>query len=267
MSPFPLTLSPYLYTNGLEFSARIRLRSHLHAHTLTLTPSMSSVPGVLDSRQSPDDPTLFHVFNTQIIILATVIAGICYGFLKMLCFNCYSLLLRSKHQYSKRMQYFLLVYVVVLFLLSTGVMVQEIIIMNLASFPPADMGLETYISVLLKLSGIPYTTVPIVCATDGLLAILYQGIPRAGEWALKAALLILALASVALGLMTFVTLNLLPFSATLVNSILSTLLCGRIIYIQRRFSNLLGTTMSRQSPYTRIVLMCIESSALIVVIG
>ncbi|KAF9559960.1 hypothetical protein CPC08DRAFT_762997 [Agrocybe pediades] len=127
-------------------------------------------------------------------------------------------------------------------------------------------------TILTSPSGIPYATPPIIWGADGLLVwrciILYQGIPRAGEWALKAALGILSLTSLGLGIMTFWPFNnFVAFSATFVNIILSGLLSTRIIYIQRRLSNLLGSELSHQSPYTKIVMMCIESSALIVAIG
>ncbi|KAF4610043.1 hypothetical protein D9613_010484 [Agrocybe pediades] len=57
------------------------------------------------------------------------------------------------------------------------------------------------------------------------------------------------------------------FLTPIVNIILTGLLAARILYQQTRLSKLLGSAMSRQSPYTKIAMMCIESSALIVLVG
>ncbi|KAF9559957.1 hypothetical protein CPC08DRAFT_708420 [Agrocybe pediades] len=65
--------------------------------------------------------------DTELLVITTVIAGISYGFPTTLCFNCFSLLLKSKHlPYSRRMRPFFLFYVAVMFLLGTGAMIEEI---------------------------------------------------------------------------------------------------------------------------------------------
>jgi len=57
------------------------------------------------------------------------------------------------------------------------------------------------------------------------------------------------------------------FLTPAVNIILASLLAARILYQQNQISKLLGPEMKRESPYTKIATMCIESSALIIVVG
>ncbi|KAF9559958.1 hypothetical protein CPC08DRAFT_708421 [Agrocybe pediades] len=169
------------------------------------------------------------------------------------------------------MRLFLLFYVVGMFLLSTGAMIQEIIAIN------ADYLLEMGVAKPLghdvtSLVLLPFTTPLIVWGADGLMMwrciILYQGIPRAGEWALKVVLVILSLTTLGIGASSFVPAfnHPLLLSTPVVNIVLAAMLSGRILYMQRRLSKLLGSASGRpQSPYIKIAAMCIESSALIVV--
>lgn len=57
------------------------------------------------------------------------------------------------------------------------------------------------------------------------------------------------------------------FLTPAVNIILSILLAARILYQQARISKLLGPDMKRVSPYTKIITMCTESCALIILVG
>jgi len=96
---------------------------------------------------------------------ATVIAGILYGFLTLLFFNCVTLLLRSKRLYSKRMRTFFAIYVTSMFLLSTGAMIQEIIILNQIFLDVT--GRRSFRVTFSNL--IPATTPFIIWGADGLL--------------------------------------------------------------------------------------------------
>ncbi|KAF9558622.1 hypothetical protein CPC08DRAFT_709449 [Agrocybe pediades] len=225
--------------------------------------------------------------SLESLMIATVVAGICYGILAMLCFNCFAVLLRSKsHLYpsSKRVRAFLLVYVVIMFLLSTGALVQQIGLM-ISTF--LRLGVDGMVRVEVGMSPwdfalVPYTMSLIIWGADGLLMwrciILYQGIPRTGEWLIKVLLVILLLASLGFGMCYYVTQAMhsdiagsLPFVITIVtptvNFILTGLLAVRILYQQVQLRRLLGSAWSRQSPYTNIAMICIESSALIVVVA
>ena len=53
--------------------------------------------------------------------------------------------------------------------------------------------------------------------------------------------------------------------STLVNIILAVLIVSRLIYYQRHIRNTLG--VEHGSPYTNIITMCVESSALVVISG
>ncbi|KAF9559959.1 hypothetical protein CPC08DRAFT_496808 [Agrocybe pediades] len=227
----------------------------------------------------------------EMTIAATVTAGICYGFLAMLCYNCFSVLLQATHLYSRRMRLFFLAYVITMFLLSTGALVQQIgyMIWNFKSLVESSLwssispwGLDT--------SPMPYTMPFILWGTDGLLMwrclILYQGIPRAGNWTIKILLVFLSLTSLGTGISYYyvsqnqdvpnpnwinfvigtsrVSLELLIPS---VNFILTSLLAARILYKQARLRTILGSARRRSSPYTKIAMICIESSALIVVVA
>ncbi|KAF4610044.1 hypothetical protein D9613_010487 [Agrocybe pediades] len=238
---------------------------------------------------SPSFNDLGGELGMEVIMAATVTAGICYGFLAMLCYNCFSVLLRAKHLYSRRMQLIFLAYVVTMFLLSTGALVQQIgyMIWNFKSlvepslwFSISPWGLAT----------IPYTMPFILWGTDGLLMwrclILYQGIPRAGDWTIKILLIILSLTSLGTGISYYyvsqnqdvlnpnwinfvigtsrVSLEVLIPS---VNFILTSLLAARILYKQAQLRTILGSARRRSSPYTKTAMICIESSALIVVVA
>jgi len=109
-----------------------------------------------------DDFGLFYTF--EMIMIATVLSGILYGIFAMLYFNCISLLLKSKHLYSKRMRPFLIIYTTSMFLLSTGAIIQEIIILNLTL---ELIGWESYQD--MTFNRIPVTTPFIIWGADGLL--------------------------------------------------------------------------------------------------
>ncbi|KAF4612923.1 hypothetical protein D9613_010920 [Agrocybe pediades] len=224
-------------------------------------------------------PAYYH--SLESLMIATVIAGICYGILAMLCFNCFAVLLRSKpHLYpsSKRVRAFLLVYVVIMFLLSTGALVQQIGLM-ISTF--LQLGIDEVVRAKVGVSPwdfatVPYTMPLIIWGADGLLMwrcmILYQGIPRAGEWLIKVLLVILSLASLGSGISNYVIQGslfsiIIIILTPIVNFILTSLLAVRILYQQMRLRRLLGSAWSQQSPYTNIAIICIESSALIVVVA
>ncbi|KAF4610038.1 hypothetical protein D9613_010489 [Agrocybe pediades] len=106
---------------------------------------------------------------------------------------------------------------------------------------------------------------------------------RIGEWVLNNALGILSVASLASGILYYTSqvkdaaaagcleqalpLVALTWLTPIVNIILAGLLSARIFRMQTNLSELLGSSMSQQSRYTRIAMICIESSALIVVVG
>ncbi|KAF4610042.1 hypothetical protein D9613_010485 [Agrocybe pediades] len=192
--------------------------------------------------------------SLDLAMVATITAGICYGFLAMLCFNCFSVLLRSKHMYPGRMRLCFLSYVVIMFLLSTGALVQQI----------GFMIWDFKVLVVPWLLGTPN---------------LWQ----TGGTTPYALPIIMISASLGTGISYFRTVSqttpiinpditdmsplVIVILVPLVNFILTSLLAVRILYQQARLRRLLEPASSWQSSYTKIVMICVESSALIVVVG
>ncbi|KAF9559962.1 hypothetical protein CPC08DRAFT_818502 [Agrocybe pediades] len=211
----------------------------------------------------------------DMLAIAIVLSGICYGFLAMLFFNCYLLLRRSKppHPTSRRRS-FLLIFIVSMFLLSTGAMVQEIVTLHLNFLK--TFGLAPSIATRSFFADIPVTAPIIICGADGLSAwrclILYEGVSKVRRRALNICLGFLSLASLASTICYYLAQHfnnpslavLSTFLTPIVNIILACLLAARIFYQQARLSKVLGSPLE---PYTKVATMCIESSALIVVVG
>ncbi|KIM43524.1 hypothetical protein M413DRAFT_382915 [Hebeloma cylindrosporum] len=207
----------------------------------------------------------------ELRMLGTIISAITYGIVVSLSGNCFFLLLKKRGIYSSRMRLFLLIYVTIMLLLSTLAIMQTVRTTTVFIFQ-ADLP--------LVIGNIPAALPLIIWGADGFMiwrcAVLYQDVPRVPRFIVLVLLSFLSITSLVCGVM-----SLIPFSirfligtdgifstvvtlfSTLVNIILAALIILRLIRHQRHIRKVLGA--QHGSPYSKVITMCVESSALIVI--
>ncbi|KAF8812852.1 hypothetical protein BYT27DRAFT_6403600 [Phlegmacium glaucopus] len=96
-------------------------------------------------------------------------------------------------------------------------------------------------------------------------AMLYGGVSRRRRIALIAVLVVLGLSSLASGVLSFMfTMTFILTGVTVILNIFTAILITlRIVYFERYVRGAMG--VERNSPYMTVVIICIESSALIIV--
>ncbi|KAF8153637.1 hypothetical protein BJ912DRAFT_1152286 [Pholiota molesta] len=182
----------------------------------------------------------------------------------------------SSSVYSPRMQRILLGYIAVMTLFSTGALVQNVIYVQNLLFSSYDIDSKS-----AELGALIYTAVSItlpfaVSGADGLMAwrcwVLYQGVRRplrVSVCCILTFLIICSLASAALTLIlpngNFAPATPLLAVTTTVNLVFSALIVSRLLYHERCLQTLLGVQEKGTSPVRRVIAMCVESCALIVV--
>ena len=241
----------------------------------------------------------------EIMMLGTIISAIAYGIVIVLSGNCFLLLQKKRSTYSNRMRLFLLIYVVVMFLLSTLAIVQSIWGITALIFQDTNLPL---------LVGASPATLPLaIWGADGFMVgvilshkskasmglqlqiwrciVLYQDVARGPRILVIFLLSLLSIVSLGrsssprtfvlqvshgvqgCGVVMFLDLDLSSFFAvtvlislsTIVNIILALLIILRLIRHQRYIRKVLGA--EHGSPYSKVITMCVESSALIVIIS
>ncbi|KDR67707.1 hypothetical protein GALMADRAFT_1074002 [Galerina marginata CBS 339.88] len=228
-------------------------------------------------------PTL-HTELTALI--AVILGGIFQPIVTWLCISSFKVFWKEQDRCSTRKRHFLLTYTVAMALLSTLAFFQDMLTTTTAIFPilpPPSIGVLHDRTQSIPLA-LPFS----IWAADGLMmwrcAALYQGISRGSRLVLLSSLGFLGLISLGSGILLFL-IPFLPFQfqfsgnlpwadilgqpfflislSTIANITLSTSIILRIFYHQKRLRLVLGT--SHGSVYTRIIVMCVESCALIVV--
>ncbi|KIM43508.1 hypothetical protein M413DRAFT_25866 [Hebeloma cylindrosporum] len=194
-------------------------------------------------------------------MLGTIISAIAYGIVISLSGNCFLLLLKKRGIYSTRMRLFLLTYVAVMLLLSTLATIMSIWGITFVLFQGVDLPSPHFISSPL-LDVYSPTALPLtIWGADGFMVckvfVTFIALPIAHE-------------AQACGVMMFLSLTaddilatVLILFSTLVNIILAALIILRLIHHQRHIRKVLGA--QHGSPYSKIITMCVESSALIVI--
>ncbi|KAF8965536.1 hypothetical protein BDZ97DRAFT_1811174 [Flammula alnicola] len=211
-------------------------------------------------------------------LIGTVVSAIAYGFIVSLFLHCLALLVgNKKNSYTHRTRMFLIIYVVVMFLLSTVALVQSSVYITRAFFYGVDRA-----SNLLTQTNEPLSLPIAVWGADGFMLwrcwVLYQNAPWFGRRPLCLVLMLLvSLASIGSGMLYYLTPQLATSAlispltpilitisiTTFVNFVLAGLIAGRLLYHQETMRRILGPQYG--SPYMRVIVMCVESCFLIVV--
>jgi len=216
----------------------------------------------------------------ELWMIGVILSAMVYGGVISLTLSYFPLLLRTSYDISRRMRIFLLVYVTFMVAISTVYIIT--IIIALRNSVPVDGSNNN------DLCGAMFGISPDwfqngyaggYCITfanwgaDGFMlwrcAMIYDGISRPRRIALLSVLGFMALMSLASGL-GFLISNFVFFLAItavtiFLNLITATLITFRILYFDRYIRKTVG--LERNSPYMTIIIICVESSALIVVFG
>ncbi|KIM43523.1 hypothetical protein M413DRAFT_382906 [Hebeloma cylindrosporum] len=207
-------------------------------------------------------------------MLGTMISAITYGIVIVLSGNCFLLLQRKRGIYSNRMRLFLLIYVTIMLLFSTSAIILSILGITLLIFRDVNVPLPIDLPLLITYSPamLPLTMWGADVFMIWRCVILYQDVARVPRILVIVLLSLLSILSLGSGVMTFIALTTDPIftrvlimCSTLVNIVLAALIILRLIYHQRHIRKVLG--MAHGSPYSKVITMCVESSALIVIFG
>jgi len=216
-------------------------------------------------------------------LLATIISAVPYGIIIVLSGNCFLLLQKKRGIYSNRRRLFLILYVTVVFFLSTWSIIQSIRNIMLFIFP--ELRNPPF--------QIPFTWSPVtqalpltVWVADGFMmwrcVVLYQDISTGSRILIIILLSLLTFISLVCGvaMILFFTGFRLPCCSvirhliaesywvfisfsTLVNIILASLIVLRLMHHRKLIQEVLGA--DHGSPYSKATIICVESSALVVV--
>ncbi|KDR74036.1 hypothetical protein GALMADRAFT_227737 [Galerina marginata CBS 339.88] len=214
--------------------------------------------------------------SLQFTFLSTLVSGITYGLVISLYISCFRTLLKTQHLKSKIRRRFLFAYITFLLSLSTWAFVQQAFSITAEVFrPPFNRPSSPLFSSWLSLTeSNPWFLPPAIWAADGFMVwrcfALYQGISRRSHIFLVSLLVLLILMSLVAGLFVLVPVDIVGLGPAITlglsaisNIVLAALIVFRLLYHQRYLRKTLGH--SHGSLYTRIMVMCVESSSLIVV--
>lgn len=205
----------------------------------------------------------------ELKMLGTIISAIAYGIVIVLSGNCFLLLVKKRGIYSNRMRIFLVIYVTVMLAISTWAIIQSIWGITLLIFQDVNVPES------LLISYSPDTLPLAIWGADGFMIwrciVLYQDVARGPRVLVVVLLSLLSIFSLACGVLMFVGLNaddslftvVLIIFSLLVNIILALLIVLRLVHHQRRIQKVLGA--EHGSPYSKIITMCVESSALMLI--
>ncbi|KAJ3502548.1 hypothetical protein NLJ89_g8839 [Agrocybe chaxingu] len=228
--------------------------------------------------------TGFPNANVKLWLVGTLLGTIGYGALIVLCLGCAINYIHSNAAgrrgsldvgYRKGTSFgrFFLPYILWMFLLSTLAVVCSCIALVDVLFPPPG-GAGEVMTRFVRFGGVVSLVVASWTA-DALViwrcVILYEDASRAVRFSVDILLCITALISLGLGLTYLATsltdLNkfmlIFVLATSICNSIMTTLIVLRLSYHQRFIQKALGSEYG--SPYARVMVMCVESAALIVV--
>ncbi|KDR71332.1 hypothetical protein GALMADRAFT_144022 [Galerina marginata CBS 339.88] len=229
--------------------------------------------------------TFFYHDLSPDIFLGTAIAAVAYGIVFALTVKCIWLLIKTEHIYSNRMRWILIIYIVTMSSMSTASMAIEMpVIRNqiLNRTSPSNIANN------LAEDDVPLLLPFAIWGADGFMLwrclVLYQDTSKVARVALFCVLGFVSVASLGGGVIFYTspvivvqarliacahygygttTIDLLIIATPIVNSMLAGLIVGRLLYHQWYLRKVLGA--GHASSYTRIMVMCIESSALIMV--
>ncbi|KJA18324.1 hypothetical protein HYPSUDRAFT_45335 [Hypholoma sublateritium FD-334 SS-4] len=213
----------------------------------------------------------------QFQIIGTFLSAITYGLIISLFWHCLIMFTTTKKDYySRRTRRFLIAYIVIMFLMSTVAIIQEIVsVVNAVVH-----GVNPNSRHLMQLNE-PLVLPFAIWGADGFMLrrcmILYMDGSRLQRTIVYSILLLSAIASFGCGIFYYMSPALAAFAdkppllattmaisvSTAVNFILTTLICGRLWFHQEGMRRVLGPHYG--SPYMRVIVMCSASCLLIVV--
>ncbi|KAF8812853.1 hypothetical protein BYT27DRAFT_7086065 [Phlegmacium glaucopus] len=203
----------------------------------------------------------------QMIMISVIISAMIYGGILSLSLSYVPLLLTTSQNISRRMRNFLLVYVTFMVAISTVYIIITTIALTQNIFYK-DPGQNPLIFFKIGIVDSMCTTLA-NWGADGFMlwrcAMLYDGISRRRRIALITVLVLMGLSSLASGILNILfgmtyTVTGVTVALNIFTAILITL---RIVYFERYMRKAVG--VERNSPYTMVIIICVESSALIVV--
>jgi len=212
----------------------------------------------------------------ELWMIGVIISAMVYGGVLSLSFSYVPLLLKTSHDISRRMRNFLLVYVAFMVAISTVYIITMIIALTRSIFHySADPSVDPSETEYLFQNGL----VGALCTTfanwgaDWFMlwrcAMLYQGVSRPRRIALITVLVFMALMSLASGILNLVFGEFFFLVITgitvILNFVTAILITCRILYFSKYIGKAVG--LQHNSPYATIIIICVESSALIVVFG
>ncbi|CAA7266666.1 unnamed protein product [Cyclocybe aegerita] len=227
--------------------------------------------------------TGFPDANVKLWLVGTLLGTVAYGVIIVICFGCTINYLQSSERrdgsldvgYRKGTTFgrFFMPYIIWMCLLSTlAVVCNCIALVNVLFPPPGGVGDVTTRFVRF---GSAVSLIAASWASDALViwrcVILYEDASRTLRFSIDVLLSTMALISLGLGLTYLATsltiLNEFMFifalATSICNAIMTTLIVLRLWYHQRFIQKALGSEYA--SPYARVIAMCVESAALIVV--
>ncbi|KDR74054.1 hypothetical protein GALMADRAFT_250783 [Galerina marginata CBS 339.88] len=227
----------------------------------------------MSSAFAPGENTILKLKTLGLVFAATA-----YGAVVSLYASSFAALIGRKPLYSKRKQRYLLVYITFMLLMSTVTFVQNIYTIVIELFQDVDHHPSIY-PVLAQ--NIPWFLTFTIWGADGFMVwrclVLYNNIPKTGRFLLIGFLLVPSVLSLVSGVFLFTpmtrtrvvqtgTLLILISTSTAANVVFAGLIVFRLLSHQKSIRELLGRT-NQGSIYTRIIVMCIESCASIVLFG
>ncbi|KAF8812850.1 hypothetical protein BYT27DRAFT_7335393 [Phlegmacium glaucopus] len=202
----------------------------------------------------------------QMIMIGVIISAMIYGGILSLSLSYVPLLLTTSQNISRRMRNFLLVYVTFMVAISTVYIIITTIALTQNIFH-RDPGLNPLVFYKIGFVDSMCTTFA-NWGADGFMlwrcAILYEGVSRR-RIALITVLVLMGFFSLGSGFLNI--LFGMTYTVTGVTVILNiftaVLITLRILYFEIYMQKAIG--LERNSPYTMVVIICVESSALIIV--
>ncbi|KAF8965537.1 hypothetical protein BDZ97DRAFT_2074588 [Flammula alnicola] len=201
----------------------------------------------------------------ELQLVGTLLSAIAYGLVLSLFIHCFALLAsHTKHSYTRRMQAFLIIYVVVMFLLSTTALVQGLVYITRAFFHGFDSA-----SHRLTRMNEPVSLPIAVLGADGFMLwrclVLYQDTTRLHRVILFTVLCLTSLTSIGCAILFYLTAQVTTLTlaspliptiitaslTTFANLIFAILIAGRLYYHQETMRRVLGSQYG--SPYRRVI--------------
>ncbi|KAF9525528.1 hypothetical protein CPB83DRAFT_859418 [Crepidotus variabilis] len=250
-------------------------------HLTTSTPLVSSImasllEGTPPSANGPSDESKITTF-LKFTTMGVIISAIAYGVVFTLAVMSFHLLHKTSLDGKKRIHYLLFAYIVFMFILST-VNIVAAIHMNLNAI--VSQTLPKTLEVGKNVGAV--VIVLVTWGSDGFLlwraAVLYEGVSTARRKIVNCFIGFLMVAQLVTGTMYFLSnfmdaLNpprysdsiFVAFACTTlsINWIITGLVVGRLLHFRGKVSRSLGADYG--TPFGRIITMCVESAALIII--